>query len=506
MTTLLVLAILAPGAAQDFEEAFRAADGPAALRELGAWCLRNKLKEEQSRVSALLATLAPARPSADHAAREAARARRQEALKAVRDFTDGRARAAAEEIAKIADWMRKEKFAPPGARARLGDLSRRLAGTEPPPDLEHQPRPAGEEKKLASEFASRSSAALKAFADRLLAAADLCLKAGEPGYAFDLFQRLLEADPDNERARRSLGQVRLGDRWLRPYDLEQARAGLAWDDRFGWIAPREKPRYERGEIIEELNRRHARPEDPWKFRSEHFEVFSTADLAATADLVSKLEAFFLQAFRQYDLFFGGAKGARLILGVAPARKPLRVHFYRDADQFKSHARPDTDWAAGFYDSGRRASFFYAMGGTADLRVLRHEITHQILWEFGGGGIPPMWLMEGAAICLEGGPSDDTGYSFIRAYRENLRAGMQEHPFQEVVRLQTDLDWKSGDVSRHYRGAGAAFAFLMRMDGGRCRSDLVEMLRDAYAGRARPVEEYFGLSTQGLGLLMERFYK
>ena len=47
---------------------------------------------------------------------------------------------------------------------------------------------------------------------------------------------------------------------------------------------------------------------------------------------------------------------------------------------------------------------------------------------------------------------------------------------------------------------------MTFDGGRYRGDLIALLRDAYFGKPRPVEEYFGLSVAGLDFLMDRFYK
>ena len=59
---------------------------------------------------------------------------------------------------------------------------------------------------------------------------------------------------------------------------------------------------------------------------------------------------------------------------------------------------------------------------------------------------------------------------------------------------------------NYRGAGAVLYFLMTFDGGRYRGDAVVMLRDAYSGNLRPIEDYFGLSVQALDLLMTRFYK
>ena len=68
-------------------------------------------------------------------------------------------------------------------------------------------------------------------------------------------------------------------------------------------------------------------------------------------------------------------------------------------------------------------------------------------------------------------------------------------------------WNQGDITKNYRGAGAAIFFLMHVDSGRYRADVIQMLRDIYyGGKPKPLEEYYGLSIAALDVLMERFYK
>ena len=138
--------------------------------------------------------------------------------------------------------------------------------------------------------------------------------------------------------------------------------------------------------------------------AEHFQLISTADHGVNVKLIARMEAFFLQAFRQYDLFFAGknaAKNASLIFGVVPSKKKMTVHFYRDEQQFKQNANPPTTWAAGFYSGGKHASFFYGSGQDFSISLVQHELTHQILGEYsdGGRGGGP-WLTEGAAVFLD----------------------------------------------------------------------------------------------------------
>lgn len=517
-----------------FEAMLKAADGPASLRELEAWCTKNRLAQERIAVAQVLARLTPPeRVPGDLAARESSRSMRSESRKAVRDFMATRGQAAQADLEKLVSWMRAERFAPPDAKARLDRLAGELA-----PDpvqasalrsdlaaLEHVPGSPEEDRKRTKDFAQRLGSLVKPLLDRLFFAIDRCLAAGEHGLAFDVYQWLLRIDPDNERAHRGLGETRLGTRWLRPFDVEQQKAGLVWDEHLGWILEKDRARYDSGDYFDldgkrwtklaDLNRLHAQPATPWKLRSEHFELLSTADLELTVKVLGRLEAFFLQAFRQYDLFFAG-KGATgsLIFGMAPTRKRLVVNFYRDRDQFVKEAKPPVAWAAGFYTSQKHASYFHAQGDSFVESTLQHELTHQILGEFSQDGSPAQWLAEGAAVYLEdafflnGTLTLGTleNHSRLVAYRAALRSGQKEHSFRDVLKFATIREWDSGDIQMNYRGVGAALYFLMTFDGGRYRGDAITFMRDAYGGNARPVEDYFGLSLGALDFLMTRFYR
>lgn len=508
------------------------ATGPGLLEDLQRWCAQKKLEEERKKVQALLGRIKPpAKPAPDAIRRTQLREQRQAARRAVDEFLAQRARSAASEIRKILEWMQQEKYAPPEVRARLKDAVRRLLGSESASSsdlsaavdaLEHSP----DTKVDASRFESRLQQVLKALADRLLAAVDKCLAAREPGLGFDLFQYLLRVDPENARARRALGQVKVQDRWLRPYEAEQFREGWVWDDRWGWILARDRARYEKGEYFDpetkrwdglaSWNRLHAEPSNPWKLRSEHFELVSTADLELSVKVLKRLEEFFLQAFGEYDVFFakpGSTRGADLIFGVAPTSKRLTVHFYRDAAQFKKFASPPTEWAAGYYSGSTGASYFHADGDRYSTTVLQHELTHQILGEFSQGGAPS-WLAEGAAVYLEDAFFQDgiltlggfEKHRRIVEYARQLRANRPEHSFRRMLEFVSGRDWNQGDISQNYRGAGAVVYFLMTFDGGRYRGDFIDFLRDSYHRAGRPIEDYFGLSVESLDFLMDRFYR
>jgi hypothetical protein len=191
-----------------------------------------------------------------------------------------------------------------------------------------------------------------------------------------------------------------------------------------------------------------------------------------------------------------------------------VTFYRDADQFKSYSKPPTSWAAGFYSPAQHSSFFHATEEGLSPELLQHELTHQILGEFSTYGGAPPWLAEGAAVYLESAAFQDgelvrgtlSQNRKVAEYGSLVQKGEPEHTLRGMLNFRTSEQWDSGDISRNYRGAGAVVYFLMTMDGGRYRGDFIDLLRDQYSNVTRPVEDYFGLSTDSLEFLMQRYYK
>jgi len=516
-----------------FDERFKRATGPAQLRQLDSWCAKNKMAEERKKVQDLL-TKAAARPDA----REPGRIAGDQARQAVGDFRDGRAKAVAEEVKKILAWMATEKYAAPDAKERLNILVKGLLAEEPRDRdallteikaVENADRSGEDLKKAAGAFDGQVKSILKKFTSQIFGAVEKCIAAGEAGYAFDLYRFLLQVDPDNERAHRSLGEQKIESKWLRPFEQEQWRAGLAWDEKAGWVPIKQRDKVDQGEIYDtvtkqwgksaDLDKQHSDPPRAWRMESEHFELISSADHAVNVQLLTRMEAFFLQAFRQYDLFFtgkGGGKAASMVFGVVPTRKKLTVNYYRDEAQFKQYANPPTTWAAGFYSGGQHASFFYHLRGQISATVMQHELTHQILGEYSdGGGSSGPWLHEGAAVFLEdadfrngtlslGGLKDNHD---IAGYRNNLRGGMKEHSLKYVLEtFGPGKSWDQGEIGKNYRGAGAVVYFLMNFDGGRYRNDMIQLLRDGYFAKPKPMEEYFGMTISSLDVLMDRYYR
>src|SRR5262245_13414018 len=129
---LLALAIQA-GATEtnlSFDERVKLATGPAQLRELEAWCAKNKDAEGRKKVLAIL-TKAPPTAKGAGGVREHLRTQSDVARAAVEDFRSGRAKAVAGEIGKILDGMAADQHAPAELKGKLTALVKALLSDDP---------------------------------------------------------------------------------------------------------------------------------------------------------------------------------------------------------------------------------------------------------------------------------------------------------------------------------------------------------------------------------------
>jgi hypothetical protein len=514
-----------------FEAAYLRASGPDSFRSLDAWCAKRGYEAWRARLKPYLRLVAVAGGKKGRA-REGKRKGRVQVKQIVAEFSDKRIKNVAEGLGQVVEWMRKRGYAPKAALDEMDGLIARgveragepVAGARLRAELETLKDNPQDENRSSNEkgFRKQVDGVIKEAVGDSLKAVTKCVNAGEPGLGFDLFQYVLLLDPENDRAHKGLGHVKIEDKWVRKYNAKRLKQGYEWDSKLGWVLYKQKERYAKGEYydlqtkawttVAAANTVHAQVPNCWVVQSEHFELRSTADLAETTRVVERLEAFYLSLFRQYDLFFMGKGGAALIFGMSPSQnKPLIVNYYRTRDQFTQFAKPSATWAAGFYSGGKHASFFYS---SRSWTVLQHEIVHQILGETSSGGGTDSWLAEGAAVYLEDAffrdgvltLGDRHNHSRIVAYENGQRGGGQEHRMTDVLKFSRGGQaWDSGDISKNYRGAGAVVYFLCHFDGGRYRADFVEFLRAAYYGGRPKLEDFFGMPVNVLNELMQRFY-
>lgn len=511
-----------------FDLSLARATGPMSFLRLDKWCVDFDHDDWRTRLRPALELLAAAKEPAQ-VERERARVRRAQAVAAAAAFRGERADQLATDLDELIEQMREQRYGPDDVKKELLELvrlgieraGRREAAARLAAKVAGLTSGAPEDEKTRRAWRKALDKARGATTKRLLEAVDDCLSAGEPGLGFDLLGLLLQLDPNNARAHKGLNHVEVGGQWLRAYDAERWRLGLAWDPRRAWVRRADAARYDKGEVFDlqrvewttpaEADLRHASTDDPWLVETEHFRLRSTASLARTAAVATRLEAFYLAVFRQYDLFFAQRGGAALVFGVAPIPRPLEVWFYADPTQYRTYARGYVAGSAGFYSSATHASYFYDMG--EDYSTLQHELVHQVLGENSPNGGAPAWLAEGAAVLLEdarfedgvlvvGGVDDNDD---IRAWRDDALAGKRVLSLQQITQLVDQADWNRGLSIENYKAAGATLHFLCHFDGGRYRGDLVDMLKDAYWSRPTSLQTSFGLPPASLEAMMRRFY-
>ena len=508
-----------------FDEELRLAAGPADFYRLDAWCKERDHEVWRTQLRPWLERLRPSGPSL--AQQEAERERRFEARRAVARYQRERIGFVVAGLSELIGWLAAEGYRPRAVDEELrGLIGRAVVRAGAPLDgrrllarlAEVEDRGPRETRQTERGYRSRLDELTDHVVKRSLRATRQAIGADEPGLAFDLFEYALLLDPDNERAHKGLGHVRVKGQWLRRFAAARLEQGWRWDARLAWVRLGEEERYARGEVydltqgkwlpLEQADRFHGEAAHPWVIRSEHFELRSTAPLARSAWLAERLEAFYLAMFRQYDLFFASKGGVKWIFGQVKQPKPLVVHVYRDRAQYLAEADP-VPGSAGFYSPSEHASYFYDQG--PEVSTLQHEVTHQILGEISGGSAAA-WVGEGAAVYLEdtafvdgaprvGGPADNRD---LVGYMAELSAGRALR-LSEVIALTQQSEWNANLSGKNYRGAGAVVHFLMHVDGGRYRADFVRLLRDSYWGKPIDVARATNLSVELLEALMERYY-
>ena len=336
------------------------------------------------------------------------------------------------------------------------------------------------------------------------------LTAGMPEIAHLYLRHVLAFHPDHPDLHRNLGLVRVGPRWYGPRAMRQVKAGLAWDERFGWIVAKDAARYAAGDYYD-LNAKRwttlaaadaAHAIEPWRFETEHLAISGTAKLVDLVAIANRLERFYARIFAAYSQFFpNGSQGVRLIFGMLD-HEPLRIAIARDADGYRRSLPPgiESGWSAGMWVPSAGSSFFWSGSDT----TMYHEFTHQILHVFTGSNAAPTWLTEGVAVYTETPVFADGELVLGRlAANKDVLAHIAANAAGEglplTVLLTLDsVTWSAAsDPAPQYYAAGALVHFCMEGESRRWRADFVDFLRDSYRGETaeRHLWQYLGLSRE-----------
>jgi hypothetical protein len=351
-------------------------------------------------------------------------------------------------------------------------------------------------------------------------------KQGDVGAALRWAARTLMSDPDHADARRVLGYERYGDQWAGTYSIRQMKDGFIWHPKFGWITGEDVVRYEDGErkvgqrwiTAKDDATRHARINDGWRIRTDHFQVTTNHSREAATELAARLEGIYLAWLQLCGAFFiEPAELEKRFAGKASSSyrsKPFQVIYYRTRGEYNDaliRQQPRIGMTLGIYFDTTRTSHFFA-GADQDAGTLTHEAVHQFFQEStrtarNVGGLSNAWIIEGIACYFEsltpakltqglqaftiGAPNAGR---LPAAYQRAILDGFYV-PLADLCRLGTTDLQRRGDIAKLYSQSAGLATFFMHYRDGLYRPALMEFLQLVYAGRDKPttLQELTGVS-------------
>ena len=335
-----------------------------------------------------------------------------------------------------------------------------------------------------------------------------------PTAALALLYRALHDDPDHARARAAAGWVRRGDGWAWPEAARRLDRGGEFDPAFGWLPRGRLARYRAGErrdrgrwmSVADEAARQLTIDRGRQFDSDHWEILSTARLAAAAELARRLE----EARTVWLQVFGAAAAppadiARRLGGREPsdARPPFAAVLCADRGQYVAELErlvptaADTD---GMYWRPTQTAWFLAGrppdGGPAAATVW-HEATHQLCAEACiasplAGERCGFWALEAVACHMESIRPAAWGWTIggrdagrVPAARRLLVEEEFFVPLAELAALGREAFQADPRVGRIYDQLAGLADFLLNGHDGRYREAFVQYLRRVVTGTDDP---------------------
>ena len=418
------------------------------------------------------------------------------------------------EVEKLAAWCEQEGLA---AEAKK---TRESLGTQDPfklylPVLPQEVGPAQPPEDASPAVAQWHAKLRKLRQEQALALFDLArtaVRKHQASLAYQLAMEAIRENPDHEGVRRVFGYQKYRNQWHTAYEVKKLRAGLVWDDKFGWISKSSLDRYQQGERFaggrwipaKTDDRLHRDIGSGWKIETEHYLIRTNHSIESAVDLGKKLDnlnRLWQQIFIRFYASEAYVDG--LFSGRSQARAPELPHFdvvyFRDREQYNealTPVMPDIGISLGVYLAQRRTAYFFAGGDDTD-RVTYHEATHQLFQQARQtasdvGLRANFWLVEGIAMFMES-LHEESGYYVlggvndvrINAARYHLAKQDFYEPFKTVTGLGMKELQSHPKIAKLYSQMAAMTHFLVYYDGGRYRDALVACLSAVYNGNQDP---------------------
>ncbi|MBS0203102.1 MAG: hypothetical protein JSS49_09410 [Planctomycetes bacterium] len=369
----------------------------------------------------------------------------------------------------------------------------------------------------------------KDYAQDLYLMSRRALNDGFPSYAYSLVREAAVHDPDHKPARKILGFVPHGNRWVTPFAAAQIKSGMVWNDKFGWLPKDDLTRYENGErkfknrwvsVEKEMEARRDFA-NAWVIHTDHYEISTNVSLERGVEIGRSLEDFHEFFHEIFAGFFNTPEQMKRLfegnsVGNSTSRR-YQVHFYRTREEYIDRLKkdfPNIGITNGMYMTTGRTAHFYDDHENDVEATLFHEETHQLFYESHDnraiGELAHFWIIEGIACYMESFKQQDGEFSlgdprYIRfvGARNNLLQKMYYVPLAEFSNIGSHEFQHSAEVAKNYTQASGLARFFMEYDNGRYREALVRHLADLYhpslkvRNHAQPLSKLTGVSFEEL---------
>ena len=276
-----------------------------------------------------------------------------------------------------------------------------LAAPRPASPLARRPgrvrvRPADADDRR-HELERRLARARDGYAAGLFRLSRSAVSAGHPAEAFHRLEEAARVQPDYKPVRQQLGDQRVGEVWMTPFEAVMQRERKVWDDRFGWLPREHIARYAAGErmyqgqwrTVADIAAIRSASRRAWQVETDHFVVHSNHSLERAAALAGRLEDYHRFLKRRFTLLFDAPALRRTLLeeGPIPSRDKHTVRDFASQAEYVarlSPKMPGVEISNGIYLTRDRTAYFFANDNAeATARpeeVLYHEVLHQVLYE------------------------------------------------------------------------------------------------------------------------------
>jgi len=351
---------------------------------------------------------------------------------------------------------------------------------------------------------------IRGHADALFTLGGNCFKSGLLGRAYDMVWEVVAFNPDHATARKLLGQVKYGDKWVDKYDAAQVRQGKTWHDKLGWVGKQIVQHFEKGEMfyqgrwmpiakVEEIRSSWG---NCWTLNTEHYKVKTNVSLADAVAFENILEENYKLFFRVFISYFSSKDQGEMLFGSKAGKNLMAVNYYTTAEEYAKHVGIKLKGTAGVYLGAEKSANFFRIDWNSNIRILKHECTHQLFFESRrvfGMSTYGAWVVEAGATYMEScrrvdGKLVTEGREapWVKQYRALLGAG------GKVTSLET-LDQCSYEAFQGlpaaYPQAAALACFLMEAQDGNYREAFVDYIEAYYTSKLNKggvLDEYVGV--------------